>query len=81
MVEGNSIRASVRITGVAGNTVVKVLCDLGRPCERYHDKVMVDLPCKRIQVDEVWSLCYANQKNVPEKHQEQFGYGDVWTLA
>ncbi len=79
LVEGNSIRATVRITGIAKNTVVKLLRDAGRACERFHNKVMVDLPCKRIQVDEIWSFCYAKQKNVPEKYKGQYGYGDVWT--
>ena len=40
---------------------------------------MVNLPCKRVQGDEIWSFCYAKQKNVPEEHQGEFGYGDVWT--
>ncbi len=44
LVEGNSIRATVRMTGVAKNTVAKLLRDLGKACERYHDKVMVNLP-------------------------------------
>lgn len=61
LVEGNSIRATVRMTGVAKNTVVKLLRDIGQACERYHDEVMVDLPCKRLQVDEIWSFCYAKQ--------------------
>lgn len=59
LVEGNSIRATVRITGTAKNTVVKLLRDAGRACEQFHNKIMVDLPCKRIQVDEIWSFCYA----------------------
>jgi IS1 family transposase len=79
LVEGNSIRATVRMTGAAKNTVVKLLRDVGRACERYHNKIMVNLPCKRIQVDEIWSFCYAKQKNVPEKYLGKFGYGDVWT--
>ena len=79
LVEGNSIRATVRMTGAAKNTVVKLLRDAGRACEQYHNKIMVNLPCKRIQVDEIWSFCYAKQKNVPEKHQGQFGYGDIYT--
>ena len=54
LVEGNSIRSTVRMTGVAKNTIVKLLADIGQACERYHDKVMVNLPCKRIQVDEIW---------------------------
>jgi len=79
LVEGNSIRATVRMTGTAKNTVVKLLVDIGQACERYHDKVMVNLPCKRLQVDEIWSFCYAKQKNIPEEHQGEFGFGDVWT--
>ncbi|MDI6448049.1 IS1 family transposase [Anaerobaca lacustris] len=79
LVEGNSIRATVRMTGVAKNTVSKLLCDIGQACERYHDRVMADLPCKRLQVDEIWSFCYAKQKNVPEPLKGTFGYGDVWT--
>jgi hypothetical protein len=77
LVEGNSIRATVRITGVAKNTVVKLLRDAGGACERYHDKVMVDLPCKRVQVDKIWSFCYAEQKDIPSQYQGRFG--DVWT--
>lgn len=79
LVEGNSIRSTVRMTGVAKNTILKLLCDIGKACERYHNKIMVDLRCKRIQVDEIWSFCYSKQKNVPEQFQGLFGYGDVWT--
>ncbi len=79
LVEGNSIRATSRMTGAAKNTVVKLLCDIGSACAEYQNKVMRDLPCKRIQADDIWSFCYAKQKNVPEKKQGEFGYGDVWT--
>jgi IS1 family transposase len=79
LVEGNSIRATVRMTGVAKNTVVNLLRDIGLACQDYHDKVMVDLPCKRIQVDEIWSFCYAKEKNVPKEHWGELGFGDVWT--
>jgi IS1 family transposase len=79
LVEGCFIRSTARMTGVAKNTVVKLLCDIGQACERYHDKVMVNLPCKRLQVDEIWSFCRAKAKNVPEEHQGEFGWGDVWT--
>jgi IS1 family transposase len=79
LVEGMSIRATVRITGVAKNTITKLLVDLGHACKEYQDKVFCDLPCQRIQCDEVWSFCYAKQKNVPSDLQGIFGYGDVWT--
>lgn len=79
LVEGNSIRATVRMTGVAKNTVVKLLAEIGRACEEYQNQALRNLPCKRVQCDEIWSFCYAKQKNVPADKQGQFGYGDVWT--
>lgn len=79
LVEGNSIRATVRMTGVAKNTVTKLLTDLGTACAKYQDRVMRDLPCERIQCDEIWSFVYAKRKNVPEDLQGEFGIGDVYT--
>jgi len=79
LVEGNSIRATVRMTGVAKNTIVKLLAEIGAACEKFQNETLRNLPCKRVQCDEVWSFCYAKQKNVPQDLQGQFGYGDVWT--
>ncbi len=79
LVEGNSICSTVRMTGVAKNTVAKLLCAIGQACQRYHDEVMVNLTCKKIQVDEIWSFCHAKQKNVPDTLKGTFGWGDVWT--
>ena len=53
-VEGNSIHSTVRMTGVAKNTVVKLLRDIGQVCEQYHEKIMVNLPCRCIQFDDIW---------------------------
>lgn len=81
LVEGMSIRATVRITGVAKNTIVKLLCDLGKACAEFMDVELSNLDCKRIECDEIWSFCYAKQKNVPDEFVDTFGYGDVWTWA
>lgn len=78
LVEGNSIRATVRMTGVAKNTVVKLLCDLGRACSDYQDKAFVNLKCKRLQADEIWSFCFAKEKNCSVEMKAK-GAGDVWT--
>jgi IS1 family transposase len=78
LVEGNSIRATVRMTGVAKNTVVKLLCDLGRVCSEYQDKAFRNLKCKRLQCDEIWSFVYAKEKNC-RADQKAKGAGDVWT--
>src|SRR5437763_3652055 len=79
LVEGNSIRSTVRMTGAAKNTVTKLLVDLGAGCAEYQDRVFRELPCRTIQCDEIWAFCYSKQKNVPEQHKGTFGYGDVWT--
>ena len=81
LVEGNSVRATCRMTGVAKGTVLKLLVDLGRACAEYQDKTLRNLTCKKIQVDEIWAFCYAKEKNVPENKKGQFGYGDVWTFT
>lgn len=76
--EGNSIRSTVRLTGIAKNTVTKLLVELGDACIDYQDRTLRNLKCKRIQCDETWSFIYAKEKNVtPEMKQE--GCGDVWT--
>ena len=58
LVEGNSIRATCRMTGAAKNAVVKLLRELGTVCTDHQDRVMRNLPCRRLQCDEIWSFCY-----------------------
>ncbi len=79
LVEGNSLRATARMTDTAINTVVKLLVDVGKVCAEYQNQTLRNLKCSRIQCDEIWSFCYAKAKNVPEEKKGQFGYGDVWT--
>jgi IS1 family transposase len=81
LVEGNSIRATVRMTGAAKNTITKLLVDLGEACAEYQDGVLQDLPCEVLEVDEIWAFCWAKQKNVPEQFKGMPGYGDVWTFT
>lgn len=69
----------VRMTGVSNNTVLKLLADLGKACARYQDEKVRNLSCKRIQCDEVWSFCYAKEKNLSKDLKNKFGFGDVWT--
>jgi len=79
LVEGNSIRATCRMTGVAKGTVLTLLTNLGAACEEYQDRVLRNLKCRRIQCDEMWQFVYAKARNVPEAHKGELGYGDVWT--
>lgn len=79
LVEGNSIRATCRLTGAAKGTVIKLLANAGAACKRYHDQHVFMVQSQRVQCDEIWSFCYAKEKNIPADMRGVFGIGDVWT--
>lgn len=79
LVEGNSIRSTVRTTGIAKNTVTKLLVELGAACAQYQGGVFKNLRCGRLQLDEIWSFVRAKQKNVREDMLADGHAGDVWT--
>ena len=78
LVEGNSLRATVRMTGVHRTTILKLLEELGDACEAYQAKTLVNLPCKRIQCDEIWSFVGSKEKNTSDEKKAE-GWGDAWT--
>lgn len=79
LIEGCSIRATVRMTGVAKKTVMRVLVEVGQVCEEYQDRVLRNLSCRRIQLDELWGFNYCKAKTVtPEIAARVEGAGDVW---
>jgi IS1 family transposase len=78
LVEGNSLRAASRLADVSINTVTKLLVDVGAACAEYQDKALRNLPCKRVQVDEIWSFVGTKERNATAEQKAQ-GYGDVWT--
>lgn len=79
MVEGVSIRAISRMTGASKNTVVKLLADAGEAFSDYQDRTLRNLPCKRVQVDEIWSFIHCKQANVKTAKAAPEGAGDIWT--
>jgi IS1 family transposase len=78
LVEGNSLRATSRITGVARMTIEKLLRDLGAACQTFHDAKVRNLSSKRVQCDEIWSFIGAKGKNATTEQKAQ-GWGDCWT--
>ena len=80
LVEGCSVRATSRLTGVAKGTILRLLAEVGTACAQYQQAALRDLPCKRVQVDEIWSFVGAKQKNVKAKMFDNGGFaGDAWT--
>jgi IS1 family transposase len=79
--EGNSIRSTARITGTAINTVIMILKQAGAACLDYQNKCLRNLTTQIIECDEIWSFCYAKEKNLPPGKKGRFGFGDIWTFV
>jgi IS1 family transposase len=79
LMEGSSINSTVRMTGIAHTTILRLIRSVGAACLRFHDAQVRYLGTERVQCDEVWSFCYSKQKNVPERLKGQTGYGSMWT--
>src|ERR1700685_1017516 len=78
LIQGRSINSTCRMTGVAKNTVLKLLVEIGSACSPFLDEKMRNLQCRRLQADEAWSFCYGKQKQVTPELSEQRIAGDVW---
>jgi IS1 family transposase len=78
LVEGCSMRSTSRLTGAAKKTVERLLVAAGTACAEHHDKIMRNLNCKVLQVDEIWAFCGCKEANVPELLKGSGECGDVW---
>lgn len=79
LVEGSSLRSISRVCGVSINTVTKLLVDAGMACATFHDEMVRNVAAKRVQCDEIWSFCYAKDKNVRGAKKAPDGAGNIWT--
>ena len=75
--EGNSIRATCRLTGAAKGTVLRLLAEVGAACQDFHDETVRAITASRVQCDEIWSFCHAKARNVTPAKIGQAG--DLWT--
>src|SRR5688572_12426541 len=80
LVDGNSVRATCRQSGVAKGTVLALLRDVGAHAKNYHDRFVRGVNAKRVQADEIWSFVGAKDRNIP-RAQKGYGRGDVWTFT
>jgi IS1 family transposase len=77
--EGMAIRAVSRVTGASKNTIAKLLVEAGMACAAYQDRVLRNLPCKRVQVDEIWAFIRVKGGNIAKAKVASADAGDVWT--
>lgn len=79
LIEGCSIRATVRMTGVSKKCVMRLLFEVGKFCAEYQDKMFRNLKCKQLQLDEMWSWIYCKDKNRTEEiAAKNPAAGDIW---
>lgn len=76
--KGMSIRPASRLADVSHNTVMKLLVEAGMACSDYQDRALVNLPCTRLQLDEIWSFVGNKAKNIKGDDMDN-GLGDAWT--
>jgi len=82
LVEGCSVRSTARMTGVSKGAVLRTLAKVGKACQEYQNVTIRNVPAKRVQVEEIWSFCYAKEKNATPEMWKRVGYaGDVWTFT
>src|SRR5437879_13431852 len=81
LVEGMSLRAITRTTGVSINTVTKLLVDAGKACSDYQDSVFRELICRRIQIDEIWAFTYCKAANRLTAQAAPEYAGAIWTFV
>lgn len=79
LVEGSSMRSISRVADVSINTVSKLLADAGEACLALHNGTVRNVEATRVECDEIWSFCYAKEKNVARAKAPALGAGDVWT--
>jgi len=80
LVEGCSIRSIERMTEVHRDTIMRLMVRVGQTCELLLDRMMVDLECTEIEVDEIWGYVGKKQRHVSE-FDDASRVGDVWTFV
>jgi len=78
LTEGCSIRSTERMTGIHRDTIMRLMGRVGRACGRYMDETLRDLPCKKVQVDEIWTFVGKKQRHV-RRDDNLAEVGDFWT--
>jgi transposase-like protein/IS1 family transposase len=73
LIEGNSIRSTERITNLDRNTIMKMLTLAGEKCEKVMGRLIVNVPVKDVQCDEIWSFIQKKERQCGPDDDPSFG--------
>jgi IS1 family transposase len=79
LLEGMAVRATSRVTGVSKGAVLRLIAEVGPACERFHHRFVHDVPCKRLELDEMHQFVYGKSRCLPETLRDNPDYGTIWT--
>ncbi len=77
-IEGTSIRSIHRLTNTSPTTILSLLRDVAIAAHQFQDRALRNLPCTRLELDEVWTYCRVKRENLHQAKTRQPGDGDIW---
>jgi hypothetical protein len=80
LIKGNSIRSTERMTATHRDTITRLMVQVGEGCNALMDELMQGLPCRRIQMDEIWTYVQKKQRWITDKDDTN-RVGDMWTFV
>jgi len=78
LLEGNSIRSTMRITGVDGNTIMKAMVLAGERCEKIMGRLIVNVACEDVQADEIWGYVAKKEAHKLPSEKDDDSKGDAY---
>jgi transposase-like protein/IS1 family transposase len=78
--EGMSVRSVQRMTGVCRATLGELILTVGANCQRLLDKMIVNVPVKDVEIDEIWSFVGQKEKTRIARGRAIVEAGDSWTF-
>lgn len=79
LIEGCSVRSAERISGLHRDTILKIMVTAGERCEKLMGRLIVNVPVKDVQADEIWSFIGKKEKRVTE--DDDPNYGDAYCFV
>jgi len=81
LAEGNSVRATVRLSGVAKDTVIALLVNIGESCAAFLQGRLQAVEAHDVQCDEIWGFVAMKEKTRTRKQVAAEDVGDAYCFV